>query len=991
MYISDLTLTNYKSFKTQKSLNLSKNITIITGPNGSGKSNLISAIKTIFSPTTLSTIEKTHLLNEGTILSKTKAELEIKLKENDRFPFKDEFSIKRTFDISTDLYQINDQNITKDEMHGLFDSVNLNSNFIIQQGQITKIMFLTDQERLEMIKEIAGATIYENDRKKSFEMLNESMRNLEKVKDILKNVNFKIDALKVEKEKLKEFERIENEKRKIEVVIYAREKEKIEKEIENFNDDVSCESNDFDDEIIEIEKKIKKVKNELKEINFENRVDFRENIIDKDNNVEDGAIDAQELLLVEKLKNERKLSEEKLISLKKSFEKNKINIEGLKAEFDFGKKIQRSEININEELKNTKERLNEIRNLKDKPKKSQIDYFKELEKLIEERNKLWREEKSLENKRKVLFEEYVGLERMLYTVGGSSFLTFQEIKNKSGVHGCVFELIKIPEELYQALEAVAGGSLFNVVVENDEIATDLSKNLKSRITFIPLNRIKDNKMEIEIENAILLSSKIKCKKIYEPILSYITKNSFLVSDIKSGMLISKGNNVNIVTLEGDFLSKKGSITGGYENKNWLREIKSKEEELRICDKRKMDVKTNLLKLEDEIKKIKINSATINTSEQVYDEFAIKGEMQFLEKKINLLQTNQIQKIINALPKTNNLIKDFEMKEINLNKEIKNNEIKCDELNFKIKNIETKIIEKENYKNFKNKKNELLRLNEKLDELKCKNEKENLKNLQNIKLKDFDKEKEKMNKRILIEKKMYLTKKIGLETNKDSKYNQLDTKELYKSLKEVNDKLKKFSNVNRKAVLQYDEYIIQKESLNERMDELKDARVKIEEFIAELDVKKEESVNLTFSMIKDNFKFYFSKLSNGVAELILTENGISVKLNNEIHFNLNNLSGGQKTLLALSLIFGIQRIDPSPFYFFDEIDANLDETSRLKVAELIKEISRNGIQFFICTFRKEMVDIGDRFFKVGFSNGRSDVEEVQKEIAYEFVNDEVKIE
>lgn len=126
-------------------------------------------------------------------------------------------------------------------------------------------------------------------------------------------------------------------------------------------------------------------------------------------------------------------------------------------------------------------------------------------------------------------------------------------------------------------------------------------------------------------------------------------------------------------------------------------------------------------------------------------------------------------------------------------------------------------------------------------------------------------------------------------------------------------------------------------------------------------------------------------------MILTENGISVKLNNEIHFNLNNLSGGQKTLLALSLIFGIQRIDPSPFYFFDEIDANLDETSRLKVAELIKEISRNGIQFFICTFRKEMVDIGDRFFKVGFSNGRSDVEEVQKEIAYEFVNDEVKIE
>jgi len=103
-------------------------------------------------------------------------------------------------------------------------------------------------------------------------------------------------------------------------------------------------------------------------------------------------------------------------------------------------------------------------------------------------------------------------------------------------------------------------------------------------------------------------------------------------------------------------------------------------------------------------------------------------------------------------------------------------------------------------------------------------------------------------------------------------------------------------------------------------------------------------------------------------------------------DMNQLSGGQKSLVALALIFAIQKCDPAPFYLFDEIDQALDAQHRKGVADMIHELSKNA-QFITTTFRPELLQHSDKYYGVKFRNKVSHVECVTREEAYDFVEDD----
>ena len=104
--------------------------------------------------------------------------------------------------------------------------------------------------------------------------------------------------------------------------------------------------------------------------------------------------------------------------------------------------------------------------------------------------------------------------------------------------------------------------------------------------------------------------------------------------------------------------------------------------------------------------------------------------------------------------------------------------------------------------------------------------------------------------------------------------------------------------------------------------------------------------------------------------------------------LQQLSGGQKSIVALALIFAIQRCDPAPFYLFDEIDAALDAAHRGAVADMIHRLSSDA-QFITTTFRPEMLSHADKFYGVTFHNKVSAINCVTKSEALEFIEDEGK--
>jgi len=102
-------------------------------------------------------------------------------------------------------------------------------------------------------------------------------------------------------------------------------------------------------------------------------------------------------------------------------------------------------------------------------------------------------------------------------------------------------------------------------------------------------------------------------------------------------------------------------------------------------------------------------------------------------------------------------------------------------------------------------------------------------------------------------------------------------------------------------------------------------------------------------------------------------------------SMKQLSGGQKTVVALTLIFAIQRCDPAPFYLFDEIDAALDPQYRTAVGNMIRRLAdMANTQFITTTFRPELVKVADKIYGVTHKNRVSRVNVVSKEDALEFI-------
>jgi len=191
---------------------------------------------------------------------------------------------------------------------------------------------------------------------------------------------------------------------------------------------------------------------------------------------------------------------------------------------------------------------------------------------------------------------------------------------------------------------------------------------------------------------------------------------------------------------------------------------------------------------------------------------------------------------------------------------------------------------------------------------------------------------------------------------------LTIERLKEKLQNSESSLMRIGNVNQRALEVYDDIKIEYDKIKEKTEQLEKEKEQILTIIAQIDRKKRKAFLFTLKEVNELFSKNFAQLSNKGIVTLEIENkkeifegglNIHVKVGAGKYFDVTSLSGGEQTLVALSLIFAVQKFRPYCFYIFDEIDAALDRRNSERLAYLLKKYMKQG-QYLIITHNDSLI-------------------------------------
>lgn len=205
--------------------------------------------------------------------------------------------------------------------------------------------------------------------------------------------------------------------------------------------------------------------------------------------------------------------------------------------------------------------------------------------------------------------------------------------------------------------------------------------------------------------------------------------------------------------------------------------------------------------------------------------------------------------------------------------------------------------------------------------------------------------------------------------------QVDLEELQKELKSLTRRMQAMEPVNMLALEQYDRTQNRLQELTQKLETLEAERTELLLRIENFTTLRQRAFKESFDAVNDNFKTIFAGLSDGDGYLLLDnpEDPFSSGLNLVAHpkgkpvQRLASMSGGEKSLTALSFIFALQKYRPSPFYAFDEVDSFLDGFNVERLAKVVREQSGSA-QFIVVSHRRPMIESAERTIGVTQARG-----------------------
>ena len=205
--------------------------------------------------------------------------------------------------------------------------------------------------------------------------------------------------------------------------------------------------------------------------------------------------------------------------------------------------------------------------------------------------------------------------------------------------------------------------------------------------------------------------------------------------------------------------------------------------------------------------------------------------------------------------------------------------------------------------------------------------------------------------------------------------------LGEQVKQQRAHLRRMGPINPEAQIEFEKESQRREFLETQIADLHKAESDLREVVSELDELTEQAFFKTFTVVAQEFREIFVRLfGGGSAKLTLTdpdnlvETGIDIqaRLPGRREQNLGLLSGGERSLTAIALVFALLRVSPTPVCVMDEVDAMLDEANVGRFREMLTELSKD-IQFIIITHNRNTVQAADVIY--GVTMGRDSTSQI----------------
>ena len=962
MYLKEIQLSGFKSFADKTNINLFNNITCIVGPNGSGKSNIVDAVKWVMGEQSVKTLRGTSGMTDVIFSgSKTRdplslAAVTLVFDNSDSYlkvPYTEVSVTRKVFKTGENEYLLNNEKCRLKDIQDLFLDTGMGkSSFnIISQGEIEKLISNSPYDRRVVFEEVAGVLKYKKRKEEALKKLDKTNNNLARVKDIINELEVQLEPLKEQSIRAKDY--LENKKKleSVEIALLAHDIEMINNEysttkdeIEHLQDElVKITTTNTNDDVLVTEKKEK-----LQEL-------------------QDSLTELNENLLFLTKEEERLNGDKNIIQ-----ERSKYNAKDQK---------------VYENISNLKETKLRLENELDSVKKEVLVFEKEKEVLLGKKEAKDNEVSLLTNEKNKLVISVNDKKQTLTSLeyrakalsdyieqGGNVNPNVKRIMNNPklrGIHDTIIGLIDIKEEYTLALEVALGGAKDYLVVDNPAVAKEcinfLKDNNLGRVTFYPLDVIKPRSIDDDTLKVIkndtgfidILSNLIEYDSKYSNVIKNQLGNVILVNEIDDANRIAKliNNRYKIVTLSGEIINVGGSITGGtiktsrsiiserYELdkinldiNNIKEEIDKLLEKVKAVDKDILDktedlkeIELNLLKQDEKIG-VKNNSRSlINTKYGL-----ILKELQDLSSLVNDTVSEEenriVEKYYNVVNSKNDLLKQISL--VTTSKDNLVNEISHLEANYRYNNSVIRDYET------------------KLKELEISISKKDVKldNMLNILSESYN---------------------LTFEKAKADYILEQDEKEARKQVNLYRTNLKNIGIVNLGAIEEYERINTRYTFLSKQKDDLTKAITMLLQIIDNLDRVMKDEFMKSFKEIEVEFGKVFEDIFKGGSATLklmepdnVLESGIDIIVSppGKKLSTISLLSGGEKSLTAICLLFAILNVRKVPFCLFDEVEAALDEANVEVFGNYLNKY-KDVTQFLIITHKKKTMEFANNLYGI----------------------------